>query len=59
MPSNAAAALIIIYPQENTNTEALSKYSWRHGGQQLYQNTTAPQETSKNQRAASLNNHCE
>ena len=39
MSLNAAAPLIIRYPQENTNTEALSKYSWRHGGQQLYQNS--------------------
>ena len=30
---------MIRYPQENTNTEALSGYSWRHGGQQLYKNS--------------------
>ena len=51
---------MIRYPQENTNTEALTRYRWKHGDLQL--NKTAHphrrlQETPKYKTADTLKNH--
>ena len=45
MPQNTVA--LIRYPQEKTNTEALPRYSWNHGGLQIYKNSPLTPMTHK------------
>ena len=52
---------IIRCPQENTNTEALTTYNWKHGDLQRYKHSPptpiSPQERPKNKTADILKSH--